>query len=1236
MKTAPGATGAVETFRLIQCADTDYLLLFNPNTFKFMHLTACRSLYSLKGIRVGRKQLLVMNFMSFFLLVACLNVTAGVYSQKVTLSGDNIPLKQVFREIKKQTGYLFGYKETILQKAGKVNIHVTNASVQEVLELCFQNQPLTYSIFNDKVIIVKEKASPPVLTESAPVPPRVKITGKIYTDAGTPLAGANISEKGKGNTVFTKEDGSFQIMVEGDKAVLVITYVGYERKEILVGDQTEIIVKLSQAQLAMNDIVVIGYGTAKKVTLTGSVSTVDSKTFKDRGPVANPLQALQGQVPGVTVTRSSAQPGRESWSFLVRGVSSVNSTEPLVIVDGMPIPNLGALNSFNPADIDNISFLKDAAASIYGARAAGGVVLITTKRGKSGKTVIEYNGSLSQKKIGLQPKLLDVSSWGPFMQEARATDGYAPADQWYSLGSLAVYAKEHNLNWISKADATALGLGLDFKDVKDFAFFPGTMQDVLWGNAVSSEHQLSLAGRSDKNGYRLSLGYLNDGSLLQVGTNSNKRYNVRLANDIQLSPKFKLETNMSLEKNDIVQPSNIGAILNNGIQPGLPTSTMNGKAYVWGSGIGNASPNNIAEYGGLGKEYNTRISTNFNLTWNIAKNLKAVGTAGYFFHNADYRTQENLIPFYDYAETTLISSLTPGGAGRSFYQRASRREAYYNASGYLEYNTTFANDHDVRVMVGSQYERDETNTYLAKTLDVLSDVPASLTNSYGDLTSKSVSEGQNHYAIAGSFGRLNYAYKNKYLFEANSRYDGSSKFDADSRWKLFYGFSAGWRISQENFMRTVNFIDELKLRASWGNVGNQSGIGLYDYLQLLNLNSSIGPTSNNFPIIGTAPVVRIAPAGLVALDRSWEKVQTSNLGLDFAVLKNKLYGSFEYFVKKNDNMLLDRIYPAVLGTGAPKGNNGELKTWGWELSLNWRGQAGNVNYHIGGNISDNRNKLVNFGGQKVIGSNFRGFHGQGATNSANTAVEGYPFNSYFGLEYAGRIQTQKELDDYKLLATNSNVLPTGSTRIAGLQLGDNMFVDRNGDGKITFPEDAMYLGTDDPRLTYSFNGGLEWKGFDFNFIFQGVGKRTLIRDGNWRIPGQVLFQAQNAAFNNKWWTPDRTDAPLPRLSSSGTINNYNYFPSNWVAENGAYLRLKNLVIGYTLPQKISKLAHLQRLRVYFSGNDLWEITHIKDGWDPEAPRTVSNTGDANNNNQSTFSQRYPFYRYLTAGVNVTF
>ncbi|MFY7910018.1 MAG: SusC/RagA family TonB-linked outer membrane protein [Emticicia sp.] len=1072
----------------------------------------------------------------------------------------------------------------------------------------------TSATAKDKVVKVQER----------------NIKGKVSDQGGGTLPGVSITVKGTTTGTTTDSNGEFTIKVPNEKSVLVVSYVGYLTQEITVGNQNSITVVMQEDTKTLEEVVVVGYGEQRKETLTGSVVSVDDKVFKNRGPIANPMQALQGQVPGVVVTRNSAQPGRENWNFQVRGASSTNNTEPLIIIDGVPVPQANALNSINPNDIDNISFLKDAAASIYGSRAAGGVVLITTKRAKSGKPTIEYSTAFSQKVLGLQPKLLTVDEWWPFIREARTNDGFAQTDLWLNLTNVMEKALKDNKTVITPAEYVAYGTpgAALFGDVRDFPFFRESMQDILWGNANSMEHQLSVSSRTDKAGYRISLGYLNDGSLLQYGNNSNKRYNFRLTHDYNFSSKLKMGTNLSLERNDIIQPTLLGNVLNNGIQQGLPAFNAKGDAYLWGSGIQNASQASIAKFGGDNKELNTRINVNTNLSYEVIPSLKLVGTVGYYLLNTDYRTFENNIPFYNYDGSLLLSTLPT----RSSYQRANKQEAYYNASAYAEYAKKFNSIHDFRLTAGLQYERNEYNRFFSRTLDVVPNVPNSLSLSTGDPTTKTIGEAQNHYAIGGYFSRLNYSLNDKYLFEANFRYDGSSKFDADNRWQGFYGASVGWRIKQESFLRDVKAIDELKLRLSYGKVGNQNGIGLYDYIQFLNLNFSPGATSSGFPILGSSPVVRVAPNGtLVALDRTWETVINQNIGLDFAFLNNRLVGSFDAYIKNNNNMLISRTYSSLLGANAPDGNNGVLQTKGWESALQWRDKIGSFNYRIGGNISDNNNNLVSFGGQTIISSANRGL---------NSGVEGHPINSYFGLVYDGRIQSQEQLDAYRKFITGNNIgIPSGAATAqanARLAIGDNMYKDINGDGRITFPEDAVNLGSDNPRYIYSFNGGFDWKGFDFNVIFQGVAKRELIRDGNWRLPAQTIFQAQNAAFLGQTWSSTNTDAYYPRLSTTGTINNYNYFPSSFVVENAAYIRLKNLVVGYTIPSALTQRLHISRLRVYFSGSDLWERSKIKDGWDPEATRSVANTGDAENNNVSTFSQRFPFYRYMTFGLNLTF
>lgn len=1061
------------------------------------------------------------------------------------------------------------------------------------------------------------------------------VTGKIIDDkTNETVVGASVKVKGSSAGTVTDVNGTFKLSVTSG-AVLQISYIGYNNQELAADPGKPMLIKLTSSAKELGDVVVVGYGTQKKATLTGAVSTVDAKVFQNRGPLSSPLAALQGQVPGVTVSRSSAQTGRENWNFQVRGQTSSNGADPLIVIDGVPVPSTSALNSLNPNDIDNISFLKDAAASIYGSRAAGGVVLITTKRGKEGKLVVDYNGSVSIKKVGLQPTLVKTADWGPYIKEALTNDGQGESYIWNQYANIAIYASQRGLTHMTKQQVADAGLPNGFTDVLDFPFYPESMNDILFGSAVSTEHQLSLSQRTEKQGFRLSLGYLNDASLLKPGNNSNKRYNLRLTHDYQLSSRISLQSNVSLEKNDIIQPTGINNVLNNGIQTGLPPTSLNGKPYLWGSGLGNASPYSIAEFGGDNKELNTRINANFMLNYNVTNHLKAVASLGTYYLHGDYRTQENAIQFYDITGTIPngLWASTTANSSRSSYQRGSLKDTYYTGNAYLEYSNSINKDHEFKIMGGGQYEYYENNRFYAKTFDLLAGAPPSLGNSFGDISSKTVAEAQQHYALAGYFSRFNYNYKGKYLFEADARYDGSSKFQADQRWKFFYGFQAGWRIQQESFLKNVKWLNDLKIRATYGRLGSQTGISNYDYVQFLNLNSSQGPNNAAYPILGTTPVVRVSPAGLVAYDRTWETLETSDIGLDFSLFNSRLSGTADIYLKRNRNMLLDRTFPSVLGATAPRGNNGELETKGFEFALNWKDRIGEVTYNIGGNISDSRNTLVNFGNQTLIAAD------NGDLRGFNRAVQGYPLNSYFGLEYGGRIQTSEQLDAARTVARRgSNVYPTGTdytNKTNTLQLGDNMYVDRNGDGRISFPEDAMYLGTDDPRYSFGISGGVQWKGFDFSFILQGVAKRSIQRTGNWRLPVQTIFQAQNDAFRGQTWLPTRTDAYYPRSSATGTINNSNYFASDWQTESGSYLRLKNLVVGYTLPVTFTQKASLKRVRVYFSGNDLWEITKIKDGWDPEAPRTVNNTADANNNNVATFSGRFPFYRYLTFGVNVT-
>ena len=1076
------------------------------------------------------------------------------------------------------------------------------------------------------------------------------VTGVVRDSAtGNPIPGASVRVKGSAKGIAADDHGNFIIKMPTTRRPLVVSATGYAPAEIEpVGGN--VAVALGRASEQLGDVVVVGYGTQKRATLTGAVATVSAKTFEDRGPVSNPLEALQGQAPGVIVTRTSGQPGRENWNFQIRGITSTNNTFPLVVLDGVALSDSSELSTLNPSDIESITFLKDASAAIYGARAAYGVALITTKRAKSGKAVVTYDATVSRKITALMPHLLSVRQWGQGLMQAQINDNYGvtppPTSLWYEEGVFAANPPDSGWidltalpGWTGSASVGLMYNGLQvptFGDVKDLTYFNTNMQKILWGNATSTMHNLSFSGRNDRSGYRVSLGYLNDGSQLRWGTNGSQRYNLRLNHDYSFSKAVRLETSISLERNDIQQPSLMGytgySSLSNYGQPGQPALTKSGQPYEWGTV---PSAPGMLKYGGVNRTYDSRINLISNLIYNIVPHLTFTGTAGYNTLFEEVNNQQKQVNFFSYNDKLTLNPMPKAGtlgSNGAFYSKALNRDAYYNLIGRLQYHNTFADVHDVTIMAGSSYERDEVNRWNTVTYDIADDNTPSLNLGVASTTAGFVTNGQlqRHYALGSFFGRVGYSYKNKYLVEALGRYDGSSKFIAANRWKAFYGASVGWRITEEGFMKNQHIVNDLKLRASYGETGNQGGIGLYDYIQLLNANT-------NQALIGGAPVVTVGTTDtLVSLNRTWETVKNKNLGIDFAVLNNRLSGSFDYFWKENSNMLLTQSYPAVLGANAPAANIGDLKTWGWEGMLTWRDRIGkDFSYTISINMTNNQDKLVHYGGANVLGSGY------------NSVVEGYPVGSYFGLQYGGRIQNQKQLDAY-----NGAYAPAGSTnnvnlpipvalvnpagQFSGLRPGDNMYKDVNGDGKLSIgtstknPGDLVYLGRDDPNYVYGFSLGAQWKGFDFSTFFQGVMKRTIWRNGsnaNWTIPYGTVFQSQSNAWWGNVWSPEHPNAHFPNLHSNGgtQINNYNYQASSWSVQNGAYLRLKNLVLGYSLPQSmLARWKSITRLRFYVSGSDLWEITHVHDGWDPETTRTISG------------SERYPFYRYLTFGANVTF
>jgi len=1016
------------------------------------------------------------------------------------------------------------------------------------------------------------------------------VKGRVMDSFGQPVIGASVIVDGTTRGVTTDVNGEFTL-AEKSGTPITVSYIGYS--SIKAALSNGMVITLQEDATAIDDVVVVGYGVQKKETLTGAIAVVGDEMLKEKGSLSSPLQAMQGQVPGVIITRSSSAPGDESWSMNLRGNVSRNTAAPLIIVDGIALDSTNEMRNLNPQDIASMSFLKDGAAAIYGSRAAGGVVLITTKKGAEGRTRVEYSGSFSIKKVGLMPELMNIDEWADSVLTALANDGKT-SDNWITYAQLA---KTYKGSYIDLQQSPNPFGTAGFTDVHDFVFDDSVnWLGSLFDTGYSTTHDVSVTGGTDKINYRVSFGYLYDGSNIQFGDNQNQRYNFRINNSFKITDWLQLESVIGYNRQEQVAPTQIGSILTiNMPMPGLPLMTQNGLPYAWGTW---GSPAAKAEYGGDNKLSVTGVTISETFNANLTKWLDMSLNMGYSNSYAIRDKNSKSIEYYNFAGNTKVR--TEPTADNTYYNKTTARTDFYTFTGYLTGHHTFAEDHNVKVMIGGQYEFKDFMSYGAEAANIQPDFEN--INGSGTVELKSTDKYQ--HSILSMMGRANYDYRQKYLVEFNMRYDGSSKFLPENRWAFFWGGSLGWRISEENFLKQVEWVDELKLRLSYGEVGNQGGITNYDGVSLFDLNAQAGA------MIGNSQASYLSVSKLASKSRSGERIKNYNIGLDFALLGNRLSGTFEAFMKKNDNMLAPVTYPGVLGITAPDMNAGAFEAYGYEGQLTWRDKIGkDFEYYVGGTFTFARSELTNYGGTVTKSSGY------------TSTREGYPLNSLFGLRYGGKIENEQMLEAYMAKYYENNGIGIPSN----LRVGDNMYCDVNEDGKLD-AEDYVYLGTDNPEIQYSLTAGLSWKGIDFSIVFQGAANRTMWNGiNNWTVPMRANYtNTTNQSIGNVW-SAENPGGHYNPLTNDGNINNYNYQASSHSASDASYIRLKNLSVGYTMPAKwFAKTKAISGCRIYFTGSDLWEHSDILDGWDPEAKSNPSETA------------RYPFVRTFTFGANLTF
>jgi len=984
----------------------------------------------------------------------------------------------------------------------------------------------------------------------------------------------------------TDAKGNFSLQAAQDDT-LVFSSVGYTLQEVKITGSAPLHIVMLTESKALENVVVIGYGTKKKENLTGAVSTVTSQVLQSR-PITNTLAGIQGEVPGLTVQRSTGQPGSEGYDLNVRGASSTNGgNSPLVLIDGVS----GSLDLLNPDDIESITVLKDASASIYGARAAGGVMLVTTKKGKKGTPFITYNGNAAITKMSGMMESPNTYQFALMENEANIHNGAAP-----------MYTPDL-LEKIKNNDPTPIkhplyGGWMLFFTTTDWI-------NAVIENGYQQKHNLNISGGGNNSTYYLSGGYSKQYGVIRYAPDNNERYNLRLNYDYDFSKRIRLETKVAFE--DQVR-TDIGGITSSGIiteaifgMPNHPVYTQSGEKFFAQGGWGNAVA--FAKEGAKATFDTRDINTNFKLIVDVLKGLKLNLQTGIVHTWQDNTEINKAIPLYTWDESSL-AYYKPVNPEQASLTKSSYKTTYRNFTGYFQYNNRFNNLHEIDIMAGAAHEENDYDWFSARRDHFTTDEVWSL--NLGGAQNMSNDGGGNHWALSSLFSRISYIYNNKYMLEANLRYDGSSRFISGNRWGFFPGISVGWRLSQEDFIKGLGLFNDLKLRASYGQTGNQEGIGLYDYLQLINIGGA-------YPFGAGSQTQSASLAGMVSIDRTWETLITKNIGIDATMLSNKLNFSFDYFIKRNKNMLIPVTYPSVLGATPPYSNSGELKTWGFETTVGWSDKIGSVRYSAKLILSDQQNKVVDYGGADtyVLGLNTLKYWWDPHIR------EGDPLDAYYGYVFDGVIRDEKQLAAYKQLGG----VPSD------IKIGDAMFKDLNGDGKISLygdkageTGDAIYLGTLTPRYNFGININVTYRNFDLGIFAQGTAKRIIFREGDYAIPWSAWWRQPPLFYYGKTWNEDRPNAPYPELSF-GAINYWNYQPSTLQKINAAYIRLKNLQVGYTFPVSLMKKLTITKARIYFSGQDIWELQHVKGGWDPEA---------------STSGFNYPFQRFYSVGIDVTF
>lgn len=1172
-----------------------------------------RSIWCIPGMK---RLSVIMRITIFLLFLGLLQVGAATNSfsqnDKLNLSFNGASLREVVEEIERQTDFRFLFRDNTIDSKEHVTIN-KEGTVEEILQELFKDENVEYQLLENNLVVISTRSA---------THQQKTISGKVTDDSGIPLPGVTVLIKGTSLGTITDNDGHFSLNNVPAGASLLFSFVGMKTQEISVAGKIALNVTMEEESIGLDEVIAVGYGTQKKVNLTGAVEAVGTEVFENRS-TSNTTQALQGAIPNLNISLEDGKPTRSA-SYNVRGRTSIgNEGSALILIDGVE----GDPSLLNPNDIESVSVLKDAAsAAIYGARGSFGVVLITTKRPLKGKTTVNYTGNYSIQSLARKPEFVsDAVTWVEHFRMAYYNrQGTVPT----SINNNTQYYSDDWLERLRSWKASGEGPKTEILPNGDYEYYSNTdwMGLLFKDHTLAQNHNVAISGGDEKSDFYVSGRLYDFGGMYNFDPDTYRSYNFRAKGSLQAYQWLQLTNNMEFSNDHYHMPfsaqgrsANIQRYIEVNAFPSLPmynpdgTYTRGGAATLGAFADGNNYQDN--------KRNLFKNTTGFHTTfWD--NTLRINGDYTYRYDSRDFFWKRVKVPYYQNANVEKPSYM--GDTNGIIYEWMGH--TIYTASNlYAEYERTFARKHYVKAMAGWNYE---TSSYKANSIE-RNQLLLESAESVQLATGTSITPGASvtRWKTAGTFFRLNYGYQDRYLVEVNGRYDGSSRFPTDQQWGFFPSVSGGWRLSEEPFWHvSKNIFSDIKLRASYGSLGN-GNIDPYKFLELLSIGTSgrILDGALNKKTSAPAPI----PDGL-----TWEKATTADVGLDFGTLQGKLRFTGDYYVRKTTDMYVTGpTLPEIFGADSPKGNYADMTTKGFEVALTWQDQFTLANkpfrYEVRGTLFDYVSKIDKY---------------NNPTKKLADHYVGETLGELWGFETDGLFQEDPDPDEY--INTIFNASADAKWRAGDLKIRnrdgstDNMI--SKGEQTVDNPGDMTIIGNTEPRYQYSFTLSAEWNGIFFSAFLYGVGKQ------DWYPGSETAFWGQyNRGYNQmpawhlgNYWTEDNRDAYLPRYSQyNGTLGYSNYVPNDRYLQKVSYLRLKNLQIGYTLPYAWVSKVRMRDARIYLSGENLAS-------WSPLYKRArhfmdvSSAVGTKDSDLSSSYNQgagnSYPLLKTISFGLSLTY